>query len=146
MSAFRLRAETPFCSEPSSSFWRLRCRGELRLRFKKPTMVHHDGFQQRASKKIMDSFFLQIAEGTVEVIAVGASRTHSVVQRRRRFRSEPSSFMEGFNRMRLLVRSEHRSTSGLEHPRWRRRASMLTRGAVSQELSADARQDRRGYR
>ena len=57
----------------------------------KPKVVHHDAFQQRTSKQIMDSLFPQIAEGTVEVIAVGASRTHSVVQRKRRSCSEPSS-------------------------------------------------------
>ena len=59
----------------------------------KPKVVHHDGFQQRTSKQIMDCLSPQITEGTVEVTAVGASRTHSVVQRKCRFCRKPwSSF------------------------------------------------------
>ena len=73
----------------------------------RPKVVHHDGFQQRTSKQIMDSLSPQIPEGTVEVIAVGASRTHSVVQRKRRSCSEPSS---SFSMLPVPQRIARRST------------------------------------
>ena len=60
-----------------------------------PELEHHDDFQKRTSAQIIDLLFPQVAEGTVEVIFVGASRTHSVVQRKRCFCSEPSQLSTG---------------------------------------------------
>ena len=101
---------------------------------RKPKMVHHDGFKQRTSNQIIDLLSPQVAEGTVEVIAVGASRTHSVVQgktpllqrtveqfldapvpqriARRSISLSPVSWRVS-TRMRLLVRSVI-----VQHPAW----------------------------
>ena len=117
----------------------------------KPKMVHHDGFQQRTSKTDDGQPFsancgrdrggdccrclkerIQLSNDN----AASAANRQAVSPRSRaaeKFKEVKLAlinFMEGVNRNEAPRSLGHRSTSGLVHPRWRRRASMLTRSAV----------------
>ena len=148
-----------FCSEPSSSFWRLRCRRGLRLWSKNRRWCTMTVSSSGPPNRLWTAFFRKLRKGpwrgllSVPQERIQLSKENAASAANRRADSQSSraaenckkvdlaliGFMEGFNRNEAPRSLGHRSTSRLVHPRWRRRASMLTRSAVSQVLSADAR-------